>query len=58
MRTGPSQSAVSNLGLKPRKNRESPNTPGSVIAKAITPLPQRVNILIPSELKLFTKYSY
>ena len=39
MGTGPSQSTVSNLDLKPRKNRESPNSSRGVMAKAITPPP-------------------
>ncbi|ALB28180.1 hypothetical protein JP39_01610 [Companilactobacillus heilongjiangensis] len=41
-------------GLEPRfealpKTGKSPNTPGGVMAKAITPHPQRVNILSPSD---------
>ncbi len=41
-------------GLEPRfeafpQTGKSPNSPGGVMAKAITPLPQRVNILIPSD---------
>jgi len=41
------------FGLEPRfedlpKTGKSPNTPGGVRAKALTPHPQRVNILIPS----------
>ena len=41
-------------GLEPRfealpQTGKSPNTPGGVIAKAITPQPQLVNILIPSD---------
>ncbi len=41
-------------GLEPRfealpKTGKSPNSPGGVMAKAITPHPQRVNILIPSD---------
>jgi len=39
MGTGPSQSAVSNLDLKPRTNRKSPNSSRGVMAKAITPPP-------------------
>ena len=63
MRTGPSHRAVSNLGLKPYqrpvsleprfealpKTGKSPNSPGGVTAKAVTPHPQRVNIIISSD---------
>ncbi len=43
------------FGLEPRFEAlpqfgKSPNTSGGVMAKAITPLPQLVNILSPSEL--------
>jgi len=44
VRTGPSQNTVSNLGLNACKNRKYPNTPGGVMAKAITPLPLPTNI--------------
>ncbi len=42
-------------GLEPRFEAlpqfgKSPNTPGGVMAKAITPLSQLVNVLSPSEL--------
>ena len=42
-------------GLEPRfealpKNGKSSNTPGGVRAEALTPHPQRVNILTPSDL--------
>ena len=41
-------------GLEPRfealpKTGKSPNTPGGVTAKAVTPHPQPVNILSPSD---------
>ncbi len=41
-------------GLEPRfealpKTGKSPNTPGGVTALAVTPQPQQVNILIPSD---------
>jgi len=41
-------------GLEPRfealpQNGKSPNTPGGVMAEAITPLPQPVTILFPSD---------
>ena len=41
-------------GLEPRfealpKTGKSPNTPGGVMAKAITPHPQQVNILCSSD---------
>ncbi len=49
MRTGPSRSAVSNLDFELRKVREFQNSPGGVMAKAITPHPQRVNILSSSD---------
>ena len=41
MGTGPSRKAVSNLDFELRKNRESQNSPRGVMAKAITPPPQR-----------------
>ncbi len=44
VRNGPSQRAVSNLDLNACKNRKYPNTPGGVMAKAITPLPLPTNI--------------
>ena len=42
------------FGLDPRfealpQTGKSPNSPGGVMAKAITPHPQLVNILIPSD---------
>jgi len=41
MRTGSSQSAGSTLDFELRKVRESQNSPCGVMAKAITPPPQR-----------------
>ncbi len=57
MRTGPSRSAVSNLDFELRKVRESQNSPGGVIAKAITPQPQLVNTLSSSDQFCFMKFS-
>ncbi len=54
MRTGPSRSAVSDLDFELRKVRESQNSPGGVMAKAITPHPQRVNILSSSDYGIHT----
>ncbi len=39
MGTGPSRRAVSNLDLKPCKNRKSPSSSRGVTAKAVTPPP-------------------
>ncbi|MCS6109287.1 hypothetical protein DWV12_18565, partial [Clostridium botulinum] len=41
---GPSRAKVSNLGFELRKVREFQNTPGGVMAKAITPLSLPVTI--------------
>jgi len=45
MRTGLSQSAVSDLDFELRKVREFQNSSCGVMAKAITPHSQQVNIL-------------
>ena len=58
MRTGPSRKAVSNLGLKPRTTCESPNSPGGVMAKAIMPHSQLVNVLSPSDLFVLCLYKF
>jgi len=49
-------------GLEPRfealpKTGKSPNAPGGVVAKAITPHPQLVNILIPYDLFILSLFS-
>ncbi len=58
MRTGPSRRAVSNLDFELRKVREFQNSPGGVMAKAITPHPQMVNVLSPSDLFILCWYEY
>jgi len=48
MRTGVSQGLTPRFEDLPQPGK-SPNSPGGVMAKAITPHPQRVNILISSD---------
>ncbi len=48
MGTDPSQSAVSNLDFELRKDREFQSSSRGVMAKAITPPPQLVKLLVPA----------